>query len=601
MKKQSSGQSGYFPDDCWELIFHKMRENNERELDSISLVSKQFLSISNQVKLSLNVNNGTLPLLPNLLQRFRHIKTIVIDINAQKDIDGLVDQISRSGVLNLQAIKFGWCMTEPPRHGFKALALNKNIKNNLKVLNCSAWTYMQDNDLDLIADCFPLLEELRISAYTKEDNHEVAERITDDGVDALASKLKELKKIVFKGNACFITDQSLISLSTNCVKLTKIGLSLSTSSQHRVTGDGVGFVTRHSPNLTSLSLSLKLWSPQHSAISLTRENVFTDAKNLRSLTMNRYLISVKHICFIAKARPPLKKLKLVGFSGRYCEIYGALKMLLQACRLTLKKLTLIGWSLTDTVITDLAQYLSNLTSIFFFGPFGLTSAAFYTLTKSSCPLLEILQMTHTGGREMDLSLPKHRNYQLRHLYISHNIWVNDTTLENFGQVCPNLQILDVSYCTRLTNSGIGEVLRRCPAITQLNIWGLNISDVFGSYSDHSILNLKTLEAQDTQIDDEGMAMIGNRCRNLQYLDIGNCKKVTDKGVMEVVRNCKRLRDILMGGCEKVSASIVLQMVSSRPSLRNIEPPCFDDLSEQMIDKVLSFGCRLSAIRLWLSS
>ncbi|KAF7153598.1 hypothetical protein RHSIM_Rhsim01G0031800 [Rhododendron simsii] len=123
----------------------------------------------------------------------------------------------------------------------------------------------------------------------------------------------------------------------------------------------------------------------------------------------------------------------------------------------------------------------------------------------------------------------------------------------------------------------------------------------GSYSDHSVLNLKTLEAQDTQFDGEGMAMIGNRCRNLQYLDIGNCKKVTDKGVMEVVRSCERLRDILMGGCEKVSASVVLQMVSARPSLRNIEPPYFDDLSEQMINKVLSFGCRLNAIRLRLSS
>ncbi|KAI8570339.1 hypothetical protein RHMOL_Rhmol01G0027000 [Rhododendron molle] len=306
MKKQRSGPSGYFPDDCWELIFRKMRENNERELDSISLVSKQFLSISNRVKLSLNGNHRTLPLLPNLLRRFRHIKTIVIDIKSQKDIDGLVDQISRSGVLNLQVIEFRQCMTEPPRHGFKALALNKNIKNNLKVLNCSAWTDMQDNDLVSIADCFPLLEELRISAYTSKDNHEVAGRITDD-------------------------------------------------------------------------------------------------------------------------------------------------------------------------------------------------------------------------------------------------------------------------------------------------------DVFGSYSDHSILNLKTLKAQDTQIDDEGMAMIGKRCRNLQYLDIGNCKKVTDKGVIEVVRNCERLRDILMGGCEKVGASIVLQMVSSRPSLRNIEPPCFDDLSEQMIDKVSPFGCLLIAIRLWLSS
>ncbi|XP_058215240.1 uncharacterized protein LOC131326463 [Rhododendron vialii] len=174
---------------------------------------------------------------------------------------------------------------------------------------------------------------------------------------------------------------------------------------------------------------------------------------------------------------------------------------------------------------DLAQYLYNLTSIDFCGPIGLTSFTFYTLTKS-CPLLEILKMTHTGGQEMDLFCPdySHKNHHMRHVDIFGNMWLTDMTLKNFGQVCPNLQFLDVSACMRLTNFGIGKVLRRCPAITQLNIHGLNISDVFGSCSNHCVVNLKTLEAQETQIDDKGMAMIGKRCRNLQYLNIRCCKK-----------------------------------------------------------------------------
>ncbi|KAG5564000.1 hypothetical protein RHGRI_000243 [Rhododendron griersonianum] len=128
MKKQ---RHGYFPDDCWELIFQKLRDDDERDLHSVSLVSKQFLSISNRVKLSLNVHDETLPLLPNLLRRFRLIESIVIDTYNHQDIDGVVHQISQSGVLNLQAIKF-WCISVPPRDGFKALASNKNIKNNLK-------------------------------------------------------------------------------------------------------------------------------------------------------------------------------------------------------------------------------------------------------------------------------------------------------------------------------------------------------------------------------------------------------------------------------------------------------------------------------------
>ncbi|KAF7153327.1 hypothetical protein RHSIM_Rhsim01G0030900 [Rhododendron simsii] len=589
MKKQAHG---HFPDDFWEFIFQKLREDDERDLGSISLVSKRFLSISNRAKLSLNVNDETLPLLPNLLRRFLHIRTIVVDTNAHKDIDGLLDQISRSGALNLQAIKFRSRLAKPPRDGFKALALNKNIKNNLKVLDCSRLILMQDSDLVLIADLFPRLEELKIRAYKKITNDDVTAGITDDGVDALASKLKDLKEFVFTGNACFITDQSLISLSTNCVKLKTISLDISRSGRHYVTREGIDFVMRHSPNLTSLSLNL--WSLQPSASSFKIEKAYAIAKNLHSLTMSQQLFSEKHIRLVAKACPPLKKLRLFGSGGQYFEIHGALKLLLEACQLTLEELTLGSWSLTNTGISDLAQHLSNLTFIDLHDCSGLTSATFYTLMKS-CPLLETLKMANMKGQEMDLFFPDflHKNYHMRHLDISGNWRLTNMMLKNFGQVCPNLQFLDVSNCMSLTDFGIGKVLRVCPAITQLNMNHLKVSGVFGSYIfDHFTINLKTMKARCSQIDDSGMAMIGKRCRNLQHLDIGFCEKVTDKGVMEVVRNCERLRYITLIGCIKVSTDILPQMVSSRPSLRNIDPPGYD-LSEQMTKKLLSFGCRLS--------
>ncbi|KAF7152184.1 hypothetical protein RHSIM_Rhsim01G0031100 [Rhododendron simsii] len=64
MEKQGHG---HIPDDCWELTFEKMRQDDEGDLDLISLVSKRFLSISNQMKRSLKANDETLSLLPNLV------------------------------------------------------------------------------------------------------------------------------------------------------------------------------------------------------------------------------------------------------------------------------------------------------------------------------------------------------------------------------------------------------------------------------------------------------------------------------------------------------------------------------------------------------
>ncbi|KAF7152358.1 hypothetical protein RHSIM_Rhsim01G0082800 [Rhododendron simsii] len=147
---------------------------------------------------------------------------------------------------------------------------------------------------------------------------------------------------------------------------------------------------------------------------------------------------------------------------------------------------------------------------------------------------------------MDKASPIH--CVCRNLYSrSSNLLLIDMMLKNFGQVCPNLKFFSLSECKRLTNLGIGEVLGRCPAITQLHINGIEVPDVFGCCFDHSAVNLKTLKARHTQINDEGMAMIGNRCRNLQYLDIACCKNVTDKGVREVVRNCEILRFALLQG------------------------------------------------------
>ncbi|KAH7864519.1 hypothetical protein Vadar_030494 [Vaccinium darrowii] len=349
MKKQ---ECGYFPDECWELIFQKLGEDHERDLDSISLVSKQFLSISNRVKhsLTLDMNAETLHLLlnilTNILRRFRHIKSIVISTNIHKSIhdpiavDGVLDQIARSGVLlNLQTLRFR-CHIEVLRDGFRALALSMVMKNNLKVLDCSGVISMQDKDLILIADLFPQLEELRIHAARRSHDDKVVVRITDDGVDALALKLKELKEIVFScdSNACFITDKSLISLSTNCVKLRKIHLDIRSTNEHNVSEDRMGFVMQHSTNMTSLSLDLLSLQPSASPFAIG--NGFTNAKNLHSLTLGQALISDKHISLLAKAYPPLKKLELDGgfIEDKYPEIHGALKLLLHACQLTLEKI-----------------------------------------------------------------------------------------------------------------------------------------------------------------------------------------------------------------------------------------------------------------------
>ncbi|PSS13949.1 F-box/LRR-repeat protein [Actinidia chinensis var. chinensis] len=415
------------------------------------------------------------------------------------------------------------------------------------------------------------LEEICINAYNDDEsgvNEEVLTNVTDDGVEFLASKLKELKKIDLRGKFC-ISDGSLVFLSLNCVKLREIHLCI---YDHHLTEKGIYFVMRHCHNLTSLSLTLfpsnldnnhafTVGSSESYSNSFTIDNSIM--KNLHTLSLVDG-ISVKFLYSMAKAHPPLKKLKIKS---------RRLVILLQACQLTLQELTLLNPYLTDRSIRNLSKYVPNLTYVSLFG-YKLTSVTFYTLTKN-CPLLEVIIMTSTRLGEVDnFSLDfSHENYRMRHLDVHSNTWLNDEVLKNFARVCPNLQFLDVSSCWCVTNEGIGEILKSCPVLTHLKIFWLGVSNIFERYSEHSIVNLKSLEACGTKINDESMTNIGNRCPCLRYLDISYCKGVTNNGVMEVVRNCKRIREINLNRCENVSANILPQMMFSRPSLKKITPPC----------------------------
>ncbi|KAF7154071.1 hypothetical protein RHSIM_Rhsim01G0032800 [Rhododendron simsii] len=564
-----------FTDDCWELMLNRLEED-DLDLAAMSLVSKRFLSITNRLKVSLKIMDEMISLLPGILRRFQHLKNVEIDTESDEDMSGLICLISQYG-LNVESLKFS-CKKIPSHDSFRELGLNLK---RLKALDCWRLYSLTDRDLNVIVDCFPGLEELTIGGY-----------ISDDGVKVLASKLKELKKIVFReGN--HYTHRSLIFLSINCLKLREIHLI---NNIRLVTHEGIRFLMQHSPNLTTLAL-LPGTVCLRGSVSFDFESSITCARKLHSLSVEED--SSKLLSFIAKARPPLKKLKLYdngcrGFSSLLQSCWSTLEELLQSCWSTLEELTLTNLCLTERRISEVC--LPNLTLIELYWCSLLSSDTFHSLTEK-CPLLEVIIMKSTSiGAQETFSLePSHKNYRMRRLDISENKWLNDIILKNFGQVCPNLQSLSVSSCHTLTQLGIGEILMSCPKITYLDIEHLTVSNIFRRFSECFVVKLKTLKAWDTKMNDEAMAMIGNWCPDLQLLNIGHCEEVTSDGVKEVVRKCKRLRVLNVTGCPNVGIGILDWMVISRPSiaLKEFISPCgFPPPGEEMRNLFLSFGCRL---------
>ena len=143
----------YLPEDCWEYVIKFL---NHRSLESLSVVSKNFLSITNRCRLSLTIYNSTVPFLPGLFQRLTNLTSL--DLTCfHGDLDTLLRQISFSSV-HLKSLDVSNHYI--PKDGFQSLAAKMK---SLTSLTCSNMFSTGKTDLISIAECFPFLEELDIS------------------------------------------------------------------------------------------------------------------------------------------------------------------------------------------------------------------------------------------------------------------------------------------------------------------------------------------------------------------------------------------------------------------------------------------------------
>jgi F-box/leucine-rich repeat protein 2/20 len=190
----------YLPEECWECIFKKC---GDRCLPSLSMVSKQFLSIIDRCKFSLTIFDQTLPFLPRLFQRFANLTSLDLT-RFTGDRDTLLTQISRFP-LQVKSLNISNHHTIPV---FGLGVFSQQI-TTLTSLICSK-VFIRKSDIFLIAGCFPFLEELDLS---------LPKYISLDGdfeMNAISLALPKLRKVNLSGCNCIINDSFLFHLCKNC-------------------------------------------------------------------------------------------------------------------------------------------------------------------------------------------------------------------------------------------------------------------------------------------------------------------------------------------------------------------------------------------------
>ncbi|KAL5574502.1 hypothetical protein UlMin_016201 [Ulmus minor] len=566
-------ESVYLPEECWELIFKLVEFHH---FASISLVCKRFLKITNHLVETLNVSQPTVPVLPQLLHRFRNLTTINLS-DFRGEIDDLLSQIAESG-LDLHALDVSK-QKDFPSHGLRILG--SKLKN-LKYLNCSQIYSLKDKDLDSIAQIFPSLEELDVSYpgvrfhITGDlDSEFFSKPITDDGFCQLSMKLKGLSKINLAGSH-FITNKSLQFLSTNCVQLSEIVIG----HCNYVNEEGINLVTHRCANLNSISVS----GIRFSVVSSIFDDPLACTKALSTVDFSDSDVSDELLCSMAKACLPLKKL-ILNNSGSF-TVNGIVFLLSKNQILQYLDLGQVEF-LTDETMFEISKFLPSVTFIDLSLCNELTEVTLFNLIRN-CPMLDEIIMidTNLGGKEFTSDFVV--NPRVKSLKLAVNFCLGNESVKKIAAACPNLELLDLDYCEDITEEAIVEVLRRCHEMRHLSV---NYCKGMRNFLiDFELPKLEVICANQSSIDDEGLALIGKNCRNLLQLDLFGCEEVTEKGVKEVVQNCRALKEINLKCCDQVSVDTIAWMVFSSPSLRRIIPPCGFVPTESQKNFYLRHGC-----------
>ncbi|XP_050893531.1 uncharacterized protein LOC127100420 isoform X2 [Lathyrus oleraceus] len=153
----------YLPDECWELVLKFLIYDTDDDhrryfhLKSVSIVSKQLLSITNRLRSSLTIYNPTC----QLFRRFSNIVSLNLS-SYYGDINEILIQISHFP-LKITSLNLSNQLKIPAK-GLRAFS--KNIIT-LTSLICSNIATLYDTDILFIARCFPFLEELDLSNPTE--------------------------------------------------------------------------------------------------------------------------------------------------------------------------------------------------------------------------------------------------------------------------------------------------------------------------------------------------------------------------------------------------------------------------------------------------
>jgi len=226
--------------------------------------------------------------------------------------------------------------------------------------------------------------------------------------------------------------------------------------------------------------------------------------------------------------------------------------------------------LTDEAIKEIFRHCPNIRVLSAHSCDKITGDAFFDI--KNCSQMEVLDMSYCSN-------------------------LSDIALQYVSEYCPKLLHLDISGCNQVGDEGISSIYKHCSHLETLRMMlcdQVSITSQCLSLLSKFARSLKVLELTGvSQLTDDAAQNIAKYAHNTQFLSLNGCSNISDATLKIICQSCHNLRCVELCSCKKVTVQALLELIHTiKPLSRMVISECNISESEITILRTYSSKCQI---------
>jgi F-box and leucine-rich repeat protein 2/20 len=209
------------------------------------------------------------------------------------------------------------------------------------------------------------------------------------------------------------------------------------------------------------------------------------------------------------------------------------------------------------------------------------------MTNQECRNLENFSIEGCKIERSSIHFFLLRNPKLLHINMPSMQNINNATMKIIASHCPQLEMLNIDWCSQIDAKGLKRVIQSCSRLTDLRaseIRGLDDKEFMLELFTRNTLERLILQYCDTLTDEALQVMIQGvepetdvlteraivPPRRLRHLDISRCRGLTDKGVKSLAHNVPYMEGLRLCQNAALTDDAFAELLITTPKLSHLE-------------------------------